>query len=303
MNSAIGPFQVRRLLGRGSYGEVYEADGGLAVKVMRPDRQTPQQSARFRSEAAALAAVEHPAVMALKAPLAELPDGTLYFAMELVTGGSLADLVARGGYSGRQLLDIAAALADGLDCLHRAGVLHRDLAPSNILLDHELRPRIADLGMARTGQEGPTPDFWFAHGDPEYAAPERLFHIESGEMGDCYSLGAVLYALYTRNNLFRLSELSFLYNLYTRQIEQFFRNCLQHGLPCPRVDFRAVYEHYVARAPELCFVPAVPVDPPVRQGIEEVLSDLLQPDSWRRLQRHESLSGVKERLSELGEVA
>ncbi len=301
----IGPHKVLRTLGRGSYGDVFEVEGGLAVKVMRADRRTEQITSRFVAEARVMEKVAHPAVMALRAPLAELPDGGLYFAMELVTGGKLDDLVARGGYDAATVLRIGESLAGGLAAIHEAGVLHRDLSLANLLLDDQGQPRISDFGMARyieSSASEKTPTFWFAHGDPEYTAPERLFHIESGEVGDAYSLGAVLYALYTRQTLFPLSELSFLYNLYNRPIEKYFRTCLNHGLPCPKVDFKTVYEHYLTRAPAVDARPAMAVSQTVRQGMQELLSDLLEPDYWRRLGRHGSMTGVQDRLRELGET-
>lgn len=305
--SEIGPYRVVRQLGRGSYGEVYEVEGNAAVKLMRRDRRTEQTIGRFLAEATVMEKVgHHPCVMRLLAPVRELPeDNGLYFAMELVGGGALDDLVARGGYDIRTVLKIGRGLAGGLEQIHEAGILHRDLALSNILLDRDGVPRISDFGMARYTESSAsekTPDFWFAHGDPEFAAPERLFHIESGEVGDAYSLGAVLYALYTRQRLFPLSELAFLYNLYNRPIEKYFRTCLNHGLPCPKVDFKAVYEHYLKRAPKLEAVPAMATSSTIREGMQELLSDLLEPDCWRRLTRLSSMAGVRDRLMELGEA-
>lgn len=305
--SEIGPYRVLRRLGRGSYGDVYQVEGNAAVKVMRRDRRTEQTVSRFLAEVSVMEKVgPHPCIMRLLAPARELPhQGGLYFAMELVSGGGLDELVARGGYDLRTVLKLARCLSSGLDQIHQAGVLHRDLALSNILLDSDGVPRITDFGMARyleSSASEKTPDFWFAHGDPEFAAPERLFHIESGEMGDVYSLGVVLYALYTRQGLFPLSELSFLYNLYNRPMESYFRTCLNHGLPCPKVDFKAVYEHYLKRAPAVEPVPAMEVSAGVREGMQELLRDLLEPDAWRRLRRFGSLSGVHDRLMELGEM-
>lgn len=306
--SEIGPYRVVRKLGRGSYGEVYEVEGNAAVKLMRRDRRTEQTIGRFLAEAAVMEKVgHHPCIMRLLAPVRDLPnDSGLYFAMELVNGGALDELVARGGYEIRTVLKIALGLAGGLERIHEAGILHRDLALSNVLLDRDGVPRISDFGLARYTEGSAsekTPDFWFAHGDPEFAAPERLFHIESGEVGDAYSLGAVLYSLYTRTSLYGLSELAFLYNLYNRPIERYFRTCLNHGLPCPKVDFKAVYEYYLTRAPKLDPRPAMPASEAVQEGMQELLCDLLEPDCWRRLQRFSSMSGVRERLIELGEMA
>jgi serine/threonine protein kinase len=298
----LGGYRLLRPIGRGSYGEVYEAerDGRpVALKALRPDRQTAQMIGRFRAEAEAMARVgAHPHVVALESP-PEDADGTLLFTMELVSGQTLEAFLARGGYDAAAALRIAAGIARGLDGIHQAGLLHRDLQPRNILLDDRGEPKISDFGLARRleDSDGNTPEFWFAHGDPETAAPERLFHIESGEVGDAWSLGAIIHRLFTRASIFRMSELSFLYSTYTRQMEQFFRTCIAHGLPCPRVDFRNVYEYYLARATPPSLELAFPLSPSTRRMLEEVVVDLLEPDCWKRLRRHGSVAAIADRLS------
>ncbi|MGE0494456.1 MAG: serine/threonine-protein kinase [Vulcanimicrobiota bacterium] len=305
--TALAEFSLEKRIGRGSYGDIFLAagpDGPAAIKVLRADRQTPQMTSRFRAEVAALEKVcDHPWVVSLKCPLREVAEGGMYYAMEYLPGGTLDDLVKVGGYGLSQVLAVAAGLAEGLARIHQAGLLHRDLCLKNVLLDGQGGARISDFGLCRPTQqdEGATPDFWFAHGDPECASPERLFHIESGELGDVYSLGSVLYSLLTRRSLFALSELAFLYSIYTRQVEQFFRTCIQHQLPCPTIDFRAVYDHYLKRSPELKLTPlAVDVHRDQLAGLTEVVADLVEPDYWRRLKRFGSLEAVAARLRELG---
>ncbi len=280
--------EIVRLLGEGSYGTIHEAhgpEGVVALKLLRKDRQTRQMTARFRREAEVLAACDHPHVVALKTPVHEF-EGTLAFAMEYLPGGDLTGEVT-------DVLPLGKALAEALDHVHRKGYLHRDLSLKNVLRDAEGRPRLTDFGLCKPleAADGDTPNFWFAHGDPEFAAPERLFHIESGEVGDAYSLGAVLHRVATRQSLFALGQLSYLYNVYTKQMEQFNRTCLGQGLPCPKVDFGSVYDYYLTKAP-----PVEPCGPP---GLAEVLADLLEPDYWKRLRRFGSLAGVAERLAEL----
>ena len=293
------PLRVSRQLGEGSYGTIHEAhsaDGAVvALKLLRRDRQTQQMISRFRQEAAALGACgPHPHVVGLALPLHE-HEGTLAFAMEFLPGGDLTGEAS-------DVLAVGKALAEALDHIHARGFLHRDLSLKNVLRDEAGLPHLCDFGLCRPleRQEGDTPNFWFAHGDPEFAAPERLFHIESGEAGDAYSLGAVLHRLATRQSLFALGQLSYLYNVYTRQMEQFFRTCINQGLPCPKVDFRSVYDFYLTRAPSLERAEFIPsLTETQRVGLHEVLADLLEADYWKRLRRFGSLAKVAERLGEV----
>lgn len=309
----VGAVRVARLIGRGTYGEIYEAagpDGPVALKVMRPDRQTSQMRSRFQNEVEALETIPpHPNVVRILAPPEVLPDGTRYFLMEYAEGGSLREWFRRGGYGAGEFLRIGTGLAAGLAAIHRAGILHRDLALENILLDSEGTPKISDFGLCHqeNGATGPTPEFWFAHGDPEFTAPERIFHLESGEVGDAYSLGAILYLLGTRRSLYLLGELSFLYATYVRQLEQFFRTCMAHQLPSPRVDLRPVYQYYVERAatasrdePPLVFPLGNGKAP--RERLLCLLDDLLHPDYLLRLRKFGSLGNVEQECRAIADL-
>lgn len=299
------PYPVRRVLGLGTYAEVLEVEGPWgqgALKRTREERQTPQMLARFRQEASILASLQgRCGWVRLLEPLHESPDG-LWFVMESLPGGTLrAD---NADQLGRRL----AQVARGLDHLHQQGYWHRDLSLSNLLLDDQGEVRLCDLGMCRDSQKpGPTPDFWFAHGDPEYTAPERLFHVESGEMGDAYSLGALLFRLASGKSHFLLSPLAQLHSFFPRQMESYFRQCIAAGYPCPRVDFRPVLDYYLkqAQAPRLEAAElTLPLSDPALGLVNQLLQDLMQPDPWRRLQHFDSLKAVADALEQLkGELA
>lgn len=308
MTKKVDEFELHDALGEGSYGQVYLAtgpDGPVALKMLRGDRLTPQMRGRFQLECEALARAKgHPNIVQPLSEMRESENGSVYIALEYVEGGTLGTLLTETTLGTSQLFKISTGLARALQRTHELGFLHRDLCTGNVLLTREFEPKLADFGLCRESDRsrGLTPDFWFAHGDPQSAAPERLFHIESGEVGDAYSLGCLIYHMCTGRSYFRLGKLSMLHSVYTKQMEQFFRSCMNQDLPCPLVDFTPVYEYYLQHCPtslpgreEL----AVALDETTWSDLSAILQDLLQADYRRRLERFGSLAEVVARLGQL----
>ena len=206
---AVGRFVVEARLGRGSFGTVYRARDpelgrAVAVKVPRagafPDDEHRKQFAR---EAKAAARLRHPGIVTVYEVAAhdELP----VIVSEYVAGTTLAERIAANRPGFRESAALVAAVADALDHAHRAGVVHRDVKPSNVLLDAEGRPHLADFGLAL----GVDPEATVtAEGDvigtPAYMSPEQA----AGKPGvdgraDVYSLGVILYELLTGERPFR----------------------------------------------------------------------------------------------------
>jgi serine/threonine-protein kinase len=150
-----GRYRVVRELGRGGMGVVYEAldqnlDRQVALKVIGLSaREDPAAAGRFRREAKALAAVHHPGVVTIHD--SGEADGELFLVMRLVHG---TDLGKRLGNHRRLSVDrtveLVAGIAEALDALHAAGVVHRDVKPSNVLLEGDAqRPVLCDFGLAK----------------------------------------------------------------------------------------------------------------------------------------------------------
>jgi hypothetical protein len=199
----IGRYQVLARLGAGGMGSVYRAHDpqlrrDVAIKVPRLD--TPAARERFLREARAAAAVRHPNVC----PIHDVGEeaGRPYVVMALVEGGSLAQCLRRLGRfeDCRQAVTLVAQVADALDSVHAAGVIHRDLKPGNILLDGAGQPLLSDFGLARASRDGePLTVEGTLLGTPAYMAPEQV-SPELGPVGpwsDQYSLAVVLYQLLT----------------------------------------------------------------------------------------------------------
>jgi tRNA A-37 threonylcarbamoyl transferase component Bud32 len=215
----VGPLTDRILveapLGEGSCGAVYRArqvgiDRPIALKVPRLDGKDDLAARqRFEREARALAAVDHPGVVGVHG-VGHLPDGRPYLAMELIEGESLDAVIARAPLGVHRAIRIAAQLASALAAVHRRGLVHRDVKPSNLLLarDHHGDERLVliDFGVAR--RAGDVPDEGgglgasiTAAGDmvgtPLYMAPEQVQGEPVAASIDQYGLGVTLFEMLT----------------------------------------------------------------------------------------------------------
>jgi len=160
-NARLGPYEIKAQLGVGGMGEVYRArdsrlDRDVAVKVLRVDAiDDPERQARFEREARAVAALNHPNIVAVydfgtdKSDAATETEGQQYIVSELVEGTSLRNLLNGNPLPVRKLIDIATQIADGLAAAHDAGIVHRDLKPENIMVTPDGRIKILDFGLAR----------------------------------------------------------------------------------------------------------------------------------------------------------
>jgi hypothetical protein len=199
----VGPYTIVRELARGGMGAVFVArhpdlDREVALKLRLSD-DDDQEGRRFRLEAEALARIRHPNLVGIH----ELGEhcGRVYLVMDLVSGETLDQVVARQGpLAPRRAAQIVIPLAEAIHALHAEGILHRDLKPANVILEEGDHPQITDFGLAKdltaakgesltqTGQILGTPSFMA----PEQAAGERH---RFGPCTDVYGLGAILYAI------------------------------------------------------------------------------------------------------------
>jgi serine/threonine protein kinase len=200
-----GRYRILAPLGGGAMGRVYLAENtaiGLhvAVKLLKPELLTnPQFRQRFQHEAEAVAKIQHANV----ARFLDLVVGDpTFLVMEYVSGPTL-DVVLRkeGPLAPKRAVDIAVRLCWGLHAAHRAGVVHRDFKPSNILChsDEELGelPKIIDFGLAKFATTDDTPLTRTGQiiGTPQYMAPEQIAGKHVDARTDVYALGSVLYAM------------------------------------------------------------------------------------------------------------
>ncbi|GAA3124711.1 hypothetical protein GCM10010521_09430 [Streptomyces rameus] len=189
-----GRYRLAARIGSGGMADVYEAvDTRLrrpvAVKVFRPGPD-PQAEDRLTAEAVLLARLQHPGLVTVYD--AGRHDDRTYLVMQLVKGPTLRGLLECGALPERRVVDVGAALARALAYVHRAGVVHRDVKPSNILLDTAGAPHLADFGIARLADatRQTAPDVLI--GTAAYLAPEQVEGRRIGPAADVYALGLVL---------------------------------------------------------------------------------------------------------------
>lgn len=202
-------FEIAGVLGRGGMATVYLArdrvrDERVALKVLHPHlADQPLARARLRGEVAAAQRIRHPRALVAN-ELFEL-DGALCLSMPLHPGHTLAeDIETRGPMSADALWGLGASLAGALAEAHRAGVLHRDVAPGNVLIDQAREGMLTDFGLARLDDATRTATTML--GTAGYMAPEVLDGGRAEQRSDLYGLGCVLYLAATGKAAFEASS-------------------------------------------------------------------------------------------------
>jgi predicted Ser/Thr protein kinase len=209
----MGPYTLLRELGRGAVGVVYEAvhrelGRKVALKVLRTGFDTDETAReRFRREARACAQVRHPHIVEIY-EVGE-HERQPYYSMTLVDGESLHDLrKRRGALRAADLFEAIADVAGALAALHKAGIVHRDVKPSNIMVDAHGHFMLADFGLARTAASERLTQTGQALGTPMYMSPEQVLGQtkEIDGRSDVYGLGASLYEALAGRALFIARE-------------------------------------------------------------------------------------------------
>ncbi len=205
----IDGYVLDRLLGRGGMGIVYNAhqialDRWVALKFIRSGLlATPEDQARFRSEASAAARLGHPGIVAVYD--FGRWQGYEYISMEWVQGPTLSEILRAGPLSPERACRYLRQLCEAIAHAHEHGIIHRDIKPSNILIDADTdRPRVMDFGLAKSVAHDNEPAAgWTLSGTlvgtPSYMSPEQA--LGRNELvtvtSDVYSLGAVFYEMLT----------------------------------------------------------------------------------------------------------
>ena len=190
-------YRIEALVGRGGMGVVYRAydlrlKRNVALKLIAPEYASDARfRERFLAETELAASLEHPAVVPIYD--AGEVDGRLYLAMRFVEGTDLQRLLTtEGRLEDARALAILAQVADALDTAHTRGLVHRDVKPSNILLDEREHPYLADFGLTRRLDDPASPGAGLSAGTPAYVAPEQIRGEAVDGRADQYALACML---------------------------------------------------------------------------------------------------------------
>jgi len=194
--SRVGGYTLEAELGRGALGVVYQgrsADGRVvAIKTFEPSLAEDET---FRARLAREARVAREVVDSHLVRILELGEdnGMPFLVLEYLSGGSLADRLAEGSLTGDQMIRVVASVAAGLDALHRAKIVHRDVKPSNILFREDASAALTDFGLAKGAALTLLTRRGQVLGTLDYLAPEVLRGGEATPASDVYALGCVAF--------------------------------------------------------------------------------------------------------------
>ncbi len=196
-------YQIQAQLGSGGMAVVYKArdlmlERTVAIKVLRKDfSRDPAFRERFRQEAKAAANLSHPNIVTVHD--FGLDQDNLFIVMEFVPGTTLKDMISqRGRISAEKAIPLMVQACAGIGYAHRAGLVHCDIKPQNILVTPDQRVKVTDFGIARALQSIPQDEqnsvVW---GSPQYFSPEQAAGKAPSPASDVYGLGVVLFEMLT----------------------------------------------------------------------------------------------------------
>ncbi len=263
---AWGKYTILREIARGAAGVVYEAvhrelGRKVALKVLRTGLDTDDTTReRFRREAQALAQIEHDHIVDIY-EFGEI-DGRPFYAMTLINGPTLAELVKRDERPTPEELCVGlAGVANALQALHDAGIIHRDVKPSNIMIAEDGRYMLADFGLARTAMSATMTRTGDALGTPLYMSPEQMLGSREAieARTDVYGLGATMYQLLTGKPPFKTENLHALMRMVLSERPEPARavapelpaGCSRMAMKCLEKEPRDRYESAAALEEEL----------------------------------------------------
>lgn len=215
----LGPYEIVGLLGSGGMGEVYRARDprlgrDVAIKVLPARLSTdPDRLRRFEQEARAVAALNHPNILAIYD--LGTHEGSPYVVCELLEGETVRARLEAGPLPARKAIDYALQTARGLAAAHEKGIVHRDLKPENLFLTTDGRIKILDFGLAKLIRREPDSGATAADatqtagtepgvvlGTAGYMSPEQVRGLPADARADLFSFGAILYEMLSGRRAF-----------------------------------------------------------------------------------------------------
>ena len=254
LGNNISKYEILEVLGTGGMGEVYKArDQSLgrdvALKILPPDlAKDPKRLARFKEEAKAVAALDHPNIVTIYS--VDEADGLHFLTMELVRGSTLSRVIESSGLSLERFLELAMPIAQAVSAAHERGILHRDLKPANIMVSETGEIKILDFGLAKPiGAMAETSDSEYSTetmdggrivGTVPYMSPEHLQGQTADQRSDIFSLGVVFFEMLTGRRPFKGTTAAEIVSGILRDA------------PPPIEESRGDYPHHLSRVMRRC---------------------------------------------------
>jgi serine/threonine protein kinase len=281
IGETLGHYRIVREIGKGGMGVVYRAEDTtlarqVALKILPPEvAADADRRQRFRSEALALAALNHPHIVTVHS--VEEAGGVHFITMELVKGQTLADALPADGVPLGRFFEIAIPLTDAVAAAHQQGITHRDLKPANVMISDGGRIKVLDFGLAKAmpGEELPTLTATrpgHTVGTPAYMSPEQAQGERVDARSDIFALGIVFYELLAGRRPFEGSNPAAVVSAILRDTP---RPLSEVRSTVPRVLARLV-DRCLAKKPGDRFQSAVDL----RHSLEEVKQDVESGDAF-----------------------
>ncbi|MDD5564998.1 MAG: protein kinase, partial [Thermoanaerobaculaceae bacterium] len=218
IGSRLGPYEIVAAVGAGGMGEVYRARDprlgrDVAIKVLPLEfAADPDRLRRFEHEARAVAALDHPNILAIHD--VGTHEGAPFLVSELLEGETLRDRLKSGGLTVRKAVETAVRIAQGLAAAHEKGIVHRDLKPANVFITKDGYVKILDFGIAKLTRTDPGPQAPTLTPEPStetggilgtvgYMSPEQVRGLPADHRTDIFSFGCVLYEMLSGRSPFR----------------------------------------------------------------------------------------------------
>jgi predicted Ser/Thr protein kinase len=297
----LGRYEIRRELGRGTMGVVYEAQDPMlhrriALKAIRLAVSVPAEvrarfEKRFLAEARAVAVLSHPGIVVVHDVGTDAKTDTPYIAMEFLEGRTLEDMAAGGSHlPWREALAIVSRAAWALQHAHERGIVHRDIKPANVMVLPSGQPKIMDFGIARL----PASELTAAgdlFGTPAYMSPEQASGEAADARSDIFSLGCVLYQLLSGRKAFEADSVPLIL-LRVREETPPRPSRRVKGIP-PEVD--GVVARSMAKSPDTRY--------PDARSFAEDMEEVLAGRAPRHTEVHSELDGESTMVSGLAPPA